>query len=179
MSWLAWQKVMVVSGNAGRNFSPLRPPCPVTITLTHHPNCFALCFFCRFAARLAYCCPASLCFLIHPLPSLIALLMLLLIAFAPRSSISLLPFAPCFAPPIRSSLRPSLLLLASSLTFTPLLIIIFTNKQILHRGKLHQGLCEDDDRREVNILYTWRGAGPSPKAQKRLRLERPELNTRP
>ena len=114
ISWLAWQKVMVVSGNAGRNFSPLRPPCPVTITLTHLPNCFAPCFFRHFAARLAYCCPASLCFLIHPLPSLIAPLMLLLIAFAPRSSISLLPFAPCFAPPIRSSLRPSLSLLFSS-----------------------------------------------------------------
>ena len=130
MSWLAWQKVMVVSGNAGRNFSLPCPPCPVTITLTHHPNCFAPCFFRRFATRLAYCCPASLCFSIHPLPSLIAPLMLLLIAFAPRSSISLLRFAPRLAPPFSSSLCPYLSLLpfaprfaplASPLTFTHLL----------------------------------------------------------
>ena len=132
MSWLAWQKVMAVSGNAGRNFSIPCPPCPVTITLTHHTICFATCFFCRFAPHLTHCCrPALLYFSICPLPPLIALLMLLLITFAARSSNSLLPFAPCFAPPIRSSLHSSLLLLASSLTFTPLLIIIFTNKQIL------------------------------------------------
>ena len=154
MSWLAWQNVMVVSGNAGRNFSPPRPPCPVTTTLTHHPNCFAPCFFRRFAARLAYCCPASFWFSIPP------------IAFAHRSTHA---FAHCFcstllnlAPPFRPLLCSSHSLLASSLTFTPLLIIIFTNKQILHRGKLHQGLCEDDDRREINIGGE-RGQVPRPR----------------
>ena len=111
ISWLAWQKVMVVSGNAGRNFSPPHPPCPVTITLTHHPNCFAPCFFCRFAARLAYCCPASLCFFDSP------------IAFAHRSAHA---FAHCFcstllnlAPPFRSSLSSPFSLLALPLPFAP------------------------------------------------------------
>ena len=143
ISWLAWQKVMVVSGNAGRKFSPPRPPCPVTITLTHHPNCFAPCFFRHFAARLAYCCPASLCFLIHPLPSLIAPLMLLLIAFAPRSSILLLPFAPRFAPPLCSSLlllpfaRPfrSWLHLSLSLIFLLIIGLDFTTRADSSRGK--------------------------------------------
>ena len=105
--------------NAGRNFSLPCPLCPVTITLTHHPNCFAPCFFRRFAARLAYCCPVSLCFSIHPLPSLIAPLMLLLIAFAPRSSISLLRFAPRLAPPFSSSLCPYLSLLPFAPRFAP------------------------------------------------------------
>ena len=159
---------MVVSGNAGRNFSPLRPPCPVTITLTHLPNCFAPCFFRHFAARLAYCCPASLCFLIHPLPSLIAPLMLLLIAFAPRSSISLLPFAPRFGPPLCSSpsllpfappFRSPLSLLASPLTFTHLLAhhwFGFHDTSRFFAGGNSDGALA---KTEINICASWRGRG--------------------
>ena len=168
ISWLACQKVMVVSGNAGRNFSPPRPPCPVTITLTHHPNCFAPCFFRRFAARLAYCCPASFWFSIPP------------IAFAHRSTHA---FAHCFcstllnlAPPFRSSLWSSLVLLpfappfCSSLPLAPFapgftshfhssscssLVWISRHEQILPGGNSDGALAKT----EINICASWRGRG--------------------
>ena len=113
MSWLAWQKVMVVSGNAGRNFSPPRPPCPVTITLTHPSELLRSLLLPSLCSSSHPSLSPLLCFSIRSLPLLIAPLT----AFAHRSAHAFATrFAPPFAPPFRSSLCSSL---CSSLSLVP------------------------------------------------------------
>ena len=107
ISWLAWQKVMVVSGNAGRNFSPLRPPCPVTITLTHLPNLL------RSLLLSSLCCSSRL------LLSRLALFFDSPIAFAHRSAHA---FAHCFCSTLLNLAPPFCPLLCSSHSLLALLL---------------------------------------------------------